>query len=180
MNGRRLTKLSGGVETYVSNKRERASRGRERPAFDDDQPIYFPPMSPQAQPSVPRGPELDATVKRFDAGRGFGFVALSDGSPDAFFHISKLKGGNVSPGTRLRVRVDGSPRGPEVTEVLSVEAARQMMVQGTVKWFDASKGFGFIKSDAGKDIFISLRILKHAGLSDLTEGQRVEVETVDA
>jgi cold shock protein len=54
------------------------------------------------------------------------------------------------------------------------------MVQGAVKWFDASKGFGFIKSDAGKDIFISLRILRHAGLSDLTEGQRVEVETVDA
>ena len=36
-------------------------------------------------------------MKRFDAGRGFGFVALSDGSPDAFFHISKLKGENVSP-----------------------------------------------------------------------------------
>ena len=139
-------------------------------------------MAPQAHPSVPRGPELDTTtVKRFDAGRGFGFVALSDGSPDAFLHLSKLKGENVLPGTRLRVRVDGSPRGPEVTEVLSVEAARQMMVQGTVESFNAGKGFRFINpGDGGKNIFISLRILRQeAGLSDLTEGQRVEVETVD-
>ena len=68
-----------------------------------------------------------------------------------------------------------------MTEVLSIEAAPQMMVHGTVKWFDASKGFGFINpGDGGKDIFISLRILRQAGLSDLTEGQRVEVETVDA
>jgi CspA family cold shock protein len=121
-------------------------------------------------------------VKRFNAEKGFGFVALADGSPDAFLHISKLNSGNVSPGSRLRVRVTASPRGPEVTEVLSIgEAAPRLLLQGTVKWFDASKGFGFIKSDgSGKEIFISLRVLRQAGLSDLTEGQSVEFETVDA
>jgi CspA family cold shock protein len=60
-------------------------------------------------------------------------------------------------------------------EVLSIEAAPR--VHGTVKWFDAGKGFGFIKpDDGGKDIFVSLRILRQAGLSSLNEGTAIEYE----
>ena len=167
------------VEIQMSDKRDRTNRRRERPVFDDDHPSYPATMPLQPPPLIARGPELDATVKRFNAEKGFGFVALADGSPDAFLHVTKLSGNSVLPGTRLRVRVGSSPRGAEVTEVLSIEAAPQ--VQGAVKWFDAAKGFGFITpDDGGKDIFISRRIIKQAGLSDLNEGQRVEVEIAAA
>lgn len=54
------------------------------------------------------------------------------------------------------------------------------MPQGTVKWFNTSKGFGFIKpDDSDKDAFVHITAVQRAGLSDLPEGQRVEYELVE-
>ena len=51
------------------------------------------------------------------------------------------------------------------------------MPTGTVKWFNVSKGFGFIVPDEGsKDVFVHISALESAGLSALLEGQRVEYE----
>ena len=51
------------------------------------------------------------------------------------------------------------------------------MATGTVKWFNAAKGFGFISPDDGsKDAFVHISAVERAGLSDLREGQRVEFE----
>ena len=51
------------------------------------------------------------------------------------------------------------------------------MPTGVVKWFNASKGFGFIVPDEGsKDVFVHISALESAGLSALLEGQRVEYE----
>ena len=51
------------------------------------------------------------------------------------------------------------------------------MTIGTVKWFNAAKGFGFISPDDGsKDAFVHISAVERAGLSDLREGQRVEFE----
>ncbi len=51
------------------------------------------------------------------------------------------------------------------------------MPTGTVKWFNVSKGFGFIVPDEGsKDVFVHISALESAGLSSLLEGQRVEYE----
>ncbi len=51
---------------------------------------------------------------------------------------------------------------------------------GTVKWYNAVKGFGFIGSDrGGKDIFVHTSVLNRAGIADLAEGQRVAVGVVD-
>jgi len=51
------------------------------------------------------------------------------------------------------------------------------MPTGTVKWFNVSKGFGFIVPDEGsKDVFVHVSALERAGLSSLLEGQRVEYE----
>jgi CspA family cold shock protein len=51
---------------------------------------------------------------------------------------------------------------------------------GTVKWYNAMKGFGFIGSDrGGKDIFVHPTVLNRAGLADLVEGRRVAVDVVD-
>lgn len=46
--------------------------------------------------------------------------------------------------------------------------------QGTVKWFDEKKGYGFIACDNGKDIFVHFKAIKMSGYKSLTEGQRVE------
>ncbi len=51
------------------------------------------------------------------------------------------------------------------------------MSQGTVKWFNAAKGFGFIQPDDGsKDAFVHISAVERAGLSSLAEGQRVTYE----
>jgi cold shock protein len=50
---------------------------------------------------------------------------------------------------------------------------------GTVKWFNANKGFGFIEPDnGGKDVFVHISAVEKAGLNDLREGQKVSYEVV--
>lgn len=50
--------------------------------------------------------------------------------------------------------------------------------QGTVKWFNASKGYGFIAVDDGQDVFVHYRAIQAQGYKSLNEGQRVEFEVV--
>ena len=53
------------------------------------------------------------------------------------------------------------------------------MATGTVKWFNATKGYGFIEPDGGgKDVFIHISAVEKAGLSDLREGDKVSFEVV--
>jgi len=53
------------------------------------------------------------------------------------------------------------------------------MATGTVKWFSPAKGYGFIAPDGGaKDAFVHISAVERAGLSTLTEGQKVEYELV--
>lgn len=48
------------------------------------------------------------------------------------------------------------------------------MAQGTVKWFNAQKGFGFIQPDAGgSDVFVHISAVERAGLRSLNEGQKI-------
>jgi CspA family cold shock protein len=51
------------------------------------------------------------------------------------------------------------------------------MQTGTVKWFNGQKGFGFIQPDAGgADVFVHISAVERAGLSSLSEGQKVSFE----
>ena len=51
------------------------------------------------------------------------------------------------------------------------------MAQGTVKWFNAQKGFGFIQPDDGaKDVFVHISAVERAGMAQLNEGQKVSYD----
>jgi CspA family cold shock protein len=53
------------------------------------------------------------------------------------------------------------------------------MPEGTVKWFNASKGFGFIEQDNGNDVFVHHSAIQGEGYKSLDEGQRVSFDIVD-
>ena len=53
------------------------------------------------------------------------------------------------------------------------------MATGTVKWFNPTKGYGFIQpQDGGRDVFVHISAVERSGLSSLNEGQTVEYEVV--
>ena len=151
---------------------------------------------------APSGPPVSGVVKWFSPEKGFGFVELSDGSGDAFLHGSVLAQSGINtvePGETLEVRADPGHKGPHVTEVLSVDrsiatpmASRRSSAQattsngpsvevtGTVKWFNADRGYGFIAPNGGgKDVFVHISALERSGITALTEGQTVVVDVVE-
>jgi CspA family cold shock protein len=117
---------------------------------------------------------VQGKVKWFNPSKGYGFVELSDGSGDAFLHATALGGiglSAVQPGETLEMRVASGQRGPQVAEVISVDSSTaapsrhprasfgspsdrrplkaSVQEMGTVKWYNAMKGFGFIVRDSG-------------------------------
>jgi cold shock protein len=181
--------------------RDKGSRGRRRPAYGEEEdfvpfdlPQSAPPRhSPPAQ--FVAGPVIPATVKWFNPEKGFGFVIMSDGSPDAFLHVSAVEAAGHSElpdGASLTVRVRPGNKGPEVTEIVSVDvstasprprrqnggpASPVQPAEGTVKFFTIDRGFGFIGMDeGGKDVFVHMNGLQRGFIPQ--EGQRVAFEVV--
>lgn len=188
-------------------RRDRRSRkrGSDESMFQDS--AWSAPAQPpsrmaaaQRRPPAASDAEYIAVVKRFDAERGFGFVAVEGGSGDAFLHVSVLQragADGVAVGARLRVRVGQGERGPQITEVLEIRnddrtspparetaptlrtapGAEGREVRGTVKWFNATKGFGFIApDDGGRDVFVHISALERSGTTQLSEGQVVTMQ----
>lgn len=138
--------------------------------------------------------DVTAVVKWFNPTKGFGFVQPTDGSPDAFLHISVVEQAghrDLAEGTTIVCDLAEGGRGLQVATIRSVEAAPsgggfapapgrfaadEELVEGVVKFFNAEKGFGFVTpEDGGKDVFISARTLERAGLGALESDQRVRM-----
>ncbi len=148
--------------------------------------------------------EAKGVVKFFNAHKGFGSIVRDDGGEDVFVHISAVeqagltgladgqpleftlvdRGGRISA-TDLKIEGDPLPvedrgggaapggereRGPQ--RQLTGEKA-----SGTVKFFNATKGFGFITRDDGQpDAFVHISAVERAGMISLNEGDRIEFE----
>ena len=54
-----------------------------------------------------------------------------------------------------------------------------MSFEGTVKWFNETKGFGFIQQDNGPDVFVHFSAISNEGFKTLAEGQRVQFDIVE-
>lgn len=54
------------------------------------------------------------------------------------------------------------------------------MIEGTVKWFNESKGFGFLSQEGGPDVFVHHTEIRTEGYRTLNEGQKVQFEVVDS
>ena len=135
--------------------------------------------------SAPLQSSITATVKWFNATKGFGFVAPQDGSSDAFLHISVLQQHGlqtISQGASIVCDLEEGPKGPQVSHILSVDESAAVeedtVIEGVVKFFSAEKGFGFVTPDAGgKDVFIGIGSLNRSGIQALESGQRVRLNT---
>ena len=62
---------------------------------------------------------------------------------------------------------------------LSILGGSLVMQQGTVKWFNAKKGYGFISDEAGNEVFVHFSALNMDGFKELKDGEKVEFEVVD-
>jgi CspA family cold shock protein len=67
-------------------------------------------------------------------------------------------------------------KGPDDAKVSKVVQEFKAMPQGTVKWFNNKRGWGFIVKEDGEDIFVHYSAIKGEGFKSLTEGQRVQFE----
>ena len=190
-------------------------RERRRRGFDDDEflpprrskygrPAPAPAELPAAMSAAPArtAPPATATVKWFNAEKGFGFVSLAEGG-DAFLHANVLaRAGReeVAPGATLQVRTGSGLKGPQVTEILAIDdstatpvaprrtgaggprpaAGPAMRMIGTTKWYDPGKGFGFVSVEGrGQDVFVHASVLQKGGLSSLAPGQRVAMDVAE-
>ncbi|WP_438731897.1 cold-shock protein [Parasphingorhabdus sp. DH2-15] len=138
--------------------------------------------------------EGTGTVKFFNGGKGFGFIQRDGGGDDVFVHISAVERAGLTglaEGQKLEFTL--IDRGGKVSasdlkidgEVIPVEAAaappkRELTgerVGGTVKFFNAMKGFGFIQRDDGQpDAFVHISAVERSGMSGLEEGDRLDFD----
>lgn len=143
---------------------------------------------------------IEASVKWYNAEKGYGFLVADDDSGDIFMHFSVLDIAGcrrVEEGDRIVCDIDPGIRGRQVLRVVEVKFAPRAPrfsptfpgprspvfdpeeleeIEGEVKWFNPLKGFGFVyPDDGGRDIFLHASVLRAAGYESLDPGIRVKL-----
>jgi len=123
---------------------------------------------------VPQG-----TVRWFDPERGFGFLALEDGSEDLFVHASEIVSDSgtrlLREGQAVEFEVGQGDRGPQARRVRvtgDVSPGTPLGVLGTIAWYEPGKGYGFATpDDGGPEVFVHSSAIVAGGV--VSAGQRV-------
>ena len=149
------------------------------------------------------GQAVAATVKWFQATRGYGFLEPEDGSGDIFCHAGAVRAAGMETlprGAAVTCEVETGARGRQVSRILAVEDPPEGMpaegprpreraqsaagdgarLEGEVKFYDAFRGFGFVvPDDGGADVFVHASALARSGLDGLEAGRRVAFRAAD-
>lgn len=149
---------------------------------------------------------IKGRVKWFDTTKGYGFIVTDEDDGDILLHANVLRNfgrSSVAEGAAISVEVQATDRGRQATEILDIDmpdgeaedldpsTARPTdivfnaepdtpLLPARVKWFDKSKGFGFVNVFGDEaDIFVHMEVLRMYGLADLQPGEAVGVRMVD-